>query len=188
MAALKKDDFIAFQRGTSFLLFFKFLFIFPLSFSFSLCPFLLIFPLSFPFPSFLSFSFSLFPSPLPSLFPFHFPSFPPSFPSFLPSFPPLIDFFSCDFFLISLCPIFLDTAAFLRMMIIFVNYPCYQNYHKIYPENHRFYHYRLPDESKEGRDILNEMPTEAERQSVVEVLPKGLGRCVCVLICLCVCI
>ena len=136
-SALKRDDFIAFQRGTSFLLHFKFLFIFPLSFSFSLCPFLLIFPLSFPshFPFFHSFSFSLypllflFPLPFPLSFPlsvpFHFPSFPPSFPSFLPSFPPLIDFFSCDFFLISLCPIFLDTAAF----IIFVNYPCYQNYY-----------------------------------------------------------
>jgi hypothetical protein len=35
---------------------------------------------------------------------------------------------------------------------------------------------RLPDESKEGRDILNEMPTEAERSSAVEVIPVGLGR------------
>jgi hypothetical protein len=34
----------------------------------------------------------------------------------------------------------------------------------------------FPDESKEGRDILNEMPTEAERSSAVEVIPVGLGR------------
>ena len=49
-----------------------------------------------------------------------------------------------------------------------------------HPSQHTHTHthcqYRLPDESKEGRDILNEMPTEAERSSVVEIIPKGLGR------------
>ena len=43
---------------------------------------------------------------------------------------------------------------------------------------HNAFPCRLPDESKEGRDILNEMPTEAERSNVVEVVPKGLGRSV----------
>ena len=36
---------------------------------------------------------------------------------------------------------------------------------------------RLPDDLNECRDILNEMPTEAERSSAVEVIPVGLGRC-----------
>ena len=48
--------------------------------------------------------------------------------------------------------------------------------HHTHTYKHTHCQYRLPDESKEGRDILNEMPTEAERSSVVEIIPKGLGR------------
>jgi peptidylprolyl isomerase domain and WD repeat-containing protein 1 len=42
----------------------------------------------------------------------------------------------------------------------------------------RFYCFstRAPDESKESRDVLNEMPTEEERAAVVEAVPKGLGK------------
>ena len=111
-----------------------------------------------------------------------------SFFFFFPLFPNFFYLLSCSQFVFPLFFCFvIDIGAAVCLIIIIINL-----YHSFYfsnchCQNHRFHNNRLPDESKEGRDVLNEMPTEAERQSVVEVLPKGLGRCVCLCL-LCVCV